>query len=37
MLGHEKASVTLDVYGHMYTDDLEQVAAAIDERLRGVA
>jgi integrase len=37
MLGHEKASVTLDVYGHLYTDDLEQVAAAIDERLRGAA
>jgi integrase len=37
MLGHEKASVTLDIYGHLYTDDLEHVAAAIDERLRGAA
>jgi len=37
MLGHEKASVTLDVYGHLYTEDLEQVADAIDERLRDAA
>jgi integrase len=37
MLGHEKASVTLDVYGHLYTDDLEHVATALDERLQGAA
>ncbi len=37
MLGHEKASVTLDVYGHLYTEDLEQVAEAIDRRLREAA
>ena len=37
MLGHEKASVTLDVYGHLYTEDLEQLADRIDDRLRGVA
>ncbi len=35
MLGHEKASVTLDVYGHLYTEDLEQLADRIDDRLRG--
>ncbi len=34
---HEKASVTLGVYGHLYTEDLEQLADRIDDRLRGVA
>ena len=37
MLGHEKANVTLDVYGHLYTEDLERVADTIDERLRDAA
>ena len=37
MLGHKTASMTLDVYGHLYTEDLETVAEQLDERIRGAA
>jgi len=37
MLGHRHASMTLDRYGHLYTEDLEAVAEKLDERFRGVA
>ncbi|UTN92959.1 tyrosine integrase [Gordonia phage Finkle] len=30
MLGHEKASMTLDVYADLFDDDLDQVASALD-------
>ena len=30
LLGHETASMTLDEYGHLYSDDLEQVAKRLD-------
>lgn len=31
MLGHEKASLTLDLYGHLFTDRLDVVAEAMDQ------
>jgi integrase len=37
MLGHKNASMTLDVYGDLYTEDLEDLADRLDKRLRGVA
>jgi integrase len=37
MLGHKHASMTLDVYGDLYTEDLEALADRLDERLRGAA
>lgn len=37
MLGHRRASTTLDVYGHLYVDDLEDLADRLEDRLRGVA
>jgi len=37
MLGHKRASMTLDVYGHLYTEDLEALADRLDERYRGAA
>lgn len=30
MLGHRHASMTLDRYGHLYTEDLEEVANRLD-------
>lgn len=30
MLGHASASMTLDIYGHLFEDDLDDVASAID-------
>ena len=30
LLGHQTASMTLDRYGHLYSDDLEQVAKQLD-------
>ena len=30
MLGHAWASMTLDIYGHLFEDDLDDVAARID-------
>jgi integrase len=37
MLGHQTASMTLDRYGHLYSDDLEQVAKQLDTAGRAVA
>jgi integrase len=37
MLGHKHASMTLDVYGHLYTDDLEVVADLLDDVYRTAA
>jgi integrase len=37
MLGHKRASMTLDVYGDLYTEDLEALADRLDERYRGAA
>lgn len=37
MLGHKHASMTLDIYGHLYTDDLEDLADRLEERIRGAA
>jgi integrase len=34
LLGHETASMTLDEYGHLYSDDLEQVAKQLDTASR---
>jgi integrase len=31
-LGHASAAVTLDRYSHLYDDDLEALADALDER-----
>lgn len=31
LLGHETASMTLDEYGHLYSDDLTNVAKALDK------
>ncbi|WP_342659465.1 Tyrosine recombinase XerC [Rhodococcus ruber] len=30
MLGHASASMTLDIYGHLFEDDLDEVASRID-------
>jgi len=37
MLGHRHASMTLDRYGHLYTEDLEDVADRLDVVFRGAA
>lgn len=37
MLGHKNASMTLDLYSHLYTEDLEDLAARLDERYRNAA
>jgi integrase len=37
MLGHKDASMTLNVYGDLYTDDLEALADRLEERFRGAA
>jgi hypothetical protein len=34
MLGHAKASMTLDVYADLFDDDLEAVADRLDEVAR---
>lgn len=34
MLGHAKASMTLDVYADLFEDDLEAVAEALDVAVR---
>ena len=36
MLGHKSASMTLDVYGHLFDDDLDAGGAALDHA-RGLA
>ncbi|WP_397517365.1 tyrosine-type recombinase/integrase [Rhodococcus sp. BP22] len=30
MLGHKSATLTFDLYGHLYADDLDSVADALD-------
>lgn len=37
MLGHKHASLTLDRYGHLYEEDLEELAARLDKKFRGAA
>lgn len=37
MLGHKSAAMTLDLYSHLYTEDLEDLAERLDERFRSVA
>ena len=37
LLGHETASMTLDEYGHLYSDDLEQVAKQLETAARSAA
>jgi hypothetical protein len=37
MLGHKNASMTLDLYSHLYTEDLEDLAARLDARYRSAA
>jgi integrase len=37
MLGHKHASMTLDVYGDLHTEDSEALAHRLDERLRAAA
>jgi integrase len=36
LLGHASAVMTLDLYGHLLSDDLTKVAAALDEAARVV-
>ena len=35
MLGHAKASMTLDVYADLFDEDLDDVAANLDAAIRG--
>ena len=37
MLGHAKASMTLDVYTDLFDDDLDDVAANLDAAIRSAA
>ncbi|WP_020077211.1 tyrosine-type recombinase/integrase [Cryocola sp. 340MFSha3.1] len=37
MLGHASAAMTLDVYGHLFDDDLDAVSAALDHAVRAAA
>ncbi|RFZ40884.1 putative prophage phiRv2 integrase [Mycobacterium marinum] len=37
LLGHETASMTLDLYGHLYSDDLTNVANALDTAARALS
>lgn len=37
MLGHRHASMTLDRYGHLDTEDLEAVAEQLDLMFKGAA
>lgn len=34
MLGHKDASMTLDIYGHLFPDRLDEVATALDRNRR---
>lgn len=34
MLGHASAAMTLDIYGHLFDDDLDAVSAALDDAVR---
>ncbi len=37
MLGHAKASMTLDVYADLFDEDLDSVAASLDAAIRSAA
>ena len=37
VLGHASASFTLTVYGHLFDDDLDELAAALDATSRGTS
>jgi hypothetical protein len=37
MLGHAKASMTLDIYAELFDDDLDTVAANSDAAIRSAA
>ncbi|WP_342748273.1 tyrosine-type recombinase/integrase [Nocardia fluminea] len=37
MLGHKTATPTLDLYGHLFDEDLDPVAAALNVKARAVA
>ncbi|MFD8103391.1 tyrosine-type recombinase/integrase [Nocardia fluminea] len=37
MLGPKTATLTLDLYGHLFDEDLDPVAAALDVKARAVA
>ena len=37
MLGHKSATMTLDLYGHLFPDQLDQVADALDSAMRALA
>ena len=37
MLGHAKASMTLDVYADLFDDDLDGVAESLDEAIKSAA
>lgn len=34
MLGHQSAAMTLDIYGHLFDDELDMLPAAMDEHMR---
>jgi integrase len=37
MLGHKSATMTLDLYGHLFPDRLDEVADALDTAARAIA
>jgi hypothetical protein len=37
MLGHKTATMTLDLYGHLYPDRLDEVADRLDAAARAAA
>jgi integrase len=37
MLGHAKASMTLDTYADLFDEDLDAVAVGLDEAIRAAA
>jgi len=37
MLGHATAAMTLDLYGHLFDDDLSGVAAALGKAIESTA
>jgi hypothetical protein len=37
MLGHAKASMTLDVYADLFDDDLDSVADSLDAAIKSAA
>jgi len=37
MLGHAKASMTLDVYADLFDDDLDGVAVSLDAAIKSAA